>query len=88
MPLESRHRKLFEKYQDRLNPTSGAKSTRSGKNGENKLKCWKFANNGYPHTIFAQNLPSPHQADPKSKYLFEDGKFIYDLVFLVRGEHL
>jgi hypothetical protein len=61
----------------------------SEKNGNNKLKCWKFANNGYPtHHLCAQNVANQHQVDPKSNYLFKVGKFIYDLIFPVCGKHL
>jgi hypothetical protein len=31
---------------------------------------------------------NPHQSDPKSKHLFEDGEIIYNLVVPVQGEHL
>jgi hypothetical protein len=47
-----------------------ARSIKSGKNDENKPKCWKFANNGYlAYHLCAHNLPGPHQANPKNKYL-------------------
>ncbi len=71
-----------------MNLTSGARSTRSEKSDENKPKCWKFANNGYlAYHLRTQNLPDPRHGYPGSKQLFEDGEFIYDVVFLVFGEH-
>ena len=79
----------FMRYQICLNLTSGARSTRSGKNDENKPKCWKFAHNGYPaYHPCVQNLPNPHHAFLKSKYLFEEGKFFYNVVFPICREHL
>jgi hypothetical protein len=35
-----------------------------------------------------QNLPNPHHEFLKTKYLFEEGKFVYDVVFLIGEEHL
>ena len=54
------------------------------KNGKNKLKWWKFTNNGYPaHHLCAQILANPHQGDTKIKHFFEDGEIIYNMVFPV-----
>ncbi len=79
----------FQKYQVFLNQIMGAGLTGSEKNDENKLKCWKIANNGYlTYHLCAQNLPNPYHEFPKSKYLFEEGNFFYDVTFLVCEEHL
>jgi hypothetical protein len=40
------------------------------------------------YLLCAQNLPNPYHEFSKSKYLFEEGNFIYDVVFPVHGEHL
>jgi hypothetical protein len=66
----------FRKYQVCLNPTSGTRSTGSGKNDENKPKCWKIADNSYlAYHLCAQNLPNLFHEFLKSKYLFEEGNF-------------
>ena len=79
----------FQKYQVFLNSTSGARSIGSGKNDENKPKCWKIAKSSYPaYHLCAQNLPNPHYEFPESQLFFEKGNFIYDEVLPVRQEHL
>ncbi len=69
--------------------TSGARSTESGTNDENKPNYWKFTNNDHlTYHLCAQNLPNSYHGDPERKYIFEDDKFIYDVVFPVREEYL
>ena len=65
--MDAKTMKIFRKYQVCPNLTSVARSTENGKNDENKPKCWKIANNGYPaYHLCAQNLPNPYHEFPKS----------------------
>ncbi len=65
--MDAKTMKIFQKYQVCPNLTSVARSTESRKNVENKPKCWKIANNGYPaYHLCAQNLPNPYHEFPKS----------------------
>ena len=65
------------------------RSTKSEKNDENKPKCWKMTNNGYPaYNLCTHSLPNPYQEFLKSLCLFKEGNSIYDKVLSVRQEFI
>jgi hypothetical protein len=87
--LESKSRNIFRNTKIAEIQHRELRQPGAGKTEKNKLKWWKFTNNGYPaHHLCAQILANPHQGDTKIKHFFEDGEIIYNLVFPVHGKHL